>query len=231
MNPLRSTCMFLLSCFLVIAADAADPSSLRVLILGNSITLHAPAPNIGWTGNWGMAASEANKDFAHLLIGKLEAQTGRKVEAKIENIASFERRVAGFPSEEQVQGYLSFKPELIVIAIGENIAAWPDDAARKQFESEFIALVNRIHDPKHPEHTFLRTCFWANNAKDSMIQAVAKATNSTFVDIHELSGVEKYFARSERKFEHAGVANHPGDAGMQAIADAIFKSIAATASK
>ena len=33
----------------------------RVLFLGNSITLHAPAPNIGWTGNWGMAATRANR--------------------------------------------------------------------------------------------------------------------------------------------------------------------------
>ena len=33
----------------------------RVLFLGNSITLHGPAPAIGWEGNWGMAASTVRK--------------------------------------------------------------------------------------------------------------------------------------------------------------------------
>ena len=40
----------------------------KVLIYGNSIALHGPLAKIGWTNNWGMAASAPEKDFAHLVV-------------------------------------------------------------------------------------------------------------------------------------------------------------------
>ena len=48
---------------------AFDPAKKgpRVLFVGNSITLHGPSPKIGWTNNWGMAATARDKDYVHLL--------------------------------------------------------------------------------------------------------------------------------------------------------------------
>ena len=43
----------------------------RVLFVGNSITLHGPRPQIGWTNNWGMAATARDKDYVHLLQKKM----------------------------------------------------------------------------------------------------------------------------------------------------------------
>ena len=45
----------------------------RILFVGNSITLHGPRPQIGWTNNWGMAASSLDKDYVHLLQKKIAA--------------------------------------------------------------------------------------------------------------------------------------------------------------
>jgi len=44
-----------------------DTTIRRVLILGNSITIYSPAPQIGWYGDWGMAAGSKDKDFVHIL--------------------------------------------------------------------------------------------------------------------------------------------------------------------
>src|SRR6478736_813612 len=47
----------------------------RILFLGNSITLHGPSPSIGWTGNWGMAASTESRDYAHVLAARIPGAT------------------------------------------------------------------------------------------------------------------------------------------------------------
>ena len=54
------------------AFDAAKKGP-RVLFVGNSITLHGPRPQIGWTNNWGMAASARDKDYVHLLQKRIAA--------------------------------------------------------------------------------------------------------------------------------------------------------------
>ena len=51
----------------------------RVLFVGNSITRHAPKPDIGWYGDWGMAASSIEKDYVHVTVRMLEQAWGRKV--------------------------------------------------------------------------------------------------------------------------------------------------------
>ncbi len=57
------------------------------------------------------------------------------------------------------------------------------------------------------------------------MRAVASDAKAAFVDIKTLDRDEASMARSERRFEHAGVAAHPVDQGMKAIADAIFAAI------
>lgn len=36
-----------------------DGGNFKVLVYGNSIALHVPKADIGWTNSWGMAASAA----------------------------------------------------------------------------------------------------------------------------------------------------------------------------
>jgi alpha-galactosidase len=71
----------------------------------------------------------------------------------------------------------------------------------------------------------VRSSFWASAAKDEALQQACKAVGGIYVNITSLSKDESLYARSERPFKHAGVANHPGDKGMAAIADALVKAL------
>ncbi len=190
----------------------------KVLFLGNSITLHGPAPAIGWAGNWGMAASVKEKDYVHLLTADIARATGQSPEIRVRNIADFERGYDTFDFEKQ------FRDDLVVLAIGENVAELTTDEARANYAKAFARLLSILHQQSEST-VFVRGCFWKNETKDAIMRKATADAGATFVDIKELGGDESNAARSERSIEHAGVAGHPGDKGMRAIADAVFVAI------
>ncbi len=68
-----------------------EGAAIKVLFLGNSITLHEPAPAIGWNNAWGMAASAREKDYVHILLSHLREQYG-KVGYCICNVGEWEQK-------------------------------------------------------------------------------------------------------------------------------------------
>jgi hypothetical protein len=214
------------------AAETAKPRVVkkdRILFLGNSITLHAPAEHIGWTGNWGMAASAAEKDYVHLVVKALSKPGQAEAKAftpktMVENIATFERKYASFSMDERLKKYAAFKPTLVILAIGENVPALATEEAETQFFDSVRKPLRSIKDSADPT-IIVRSSFWPDAAKDKVLKRAAADAGGIFVDISKLSKDEGNYARSERKFEHKGVAAHPGDKGMKAIADAIVGAI------
>jgi len=223
-----ATLMILLG-HLAVAAEPAKPKLgelpvSRILYLGNSITLHAPAPHIGWTGNWGMAASAKEKDYVHLLTADIAKTAKTQPETMVRNIADFERGHAMYDIAEQLKPELDFHADLIILAIGENVAESASDESRDTYRAAFSKLIDELKSHGSPT-IFVRSSFWPNPAKDEIMRDVAEKAGATFVDISKLGRDEVNAARAERKFEHDGVAGHPGDKGMRAIADALFADI------
>ena len=225
----------ILSCIFVFggngsAGEAAAQESAtlikphRILFLGNSITRHGPKQDIGWTGNWGMAASAEEKDFVHIVARALPKRTNAAPEVMIKNIAEFERQYATYDAEAKLKDALTFGADLIVLAIGENVPALKDDAAKLQFGNGLRKLLRGLKADKQPT-IVVRSCFWPNQAKDQVLKQVCQEFGGIYVDIGRLAKDESNFARSERKFSHKGVAAHPSDKGMQAIANAILDAI------
>jgi len=207
------------------AQEAAPKTAFRkVLFLGNSITLHGPAPAIGWLGNWGMAASAADKDFVHLVTRALTESTGTAPEVMVRNIATFERQYDTCNVKEQWKEAFDFGADLVIVAIGENVPKLDSEEAEARFEKSVGQLLRDLKANGRPA-IVVRSCFWPNRAKDEALKRACRDADGTFVDVGALAKDESNYARSEREFSHRGVAAHPGDLGMRAIADAILTGI------
>ncbi|HEX4144120.1 MAG TPA: SGNH/GDSL hydrolase family protein [Pirellulales bacterium] len=196
----------------------------KLLFLGNSITQHGPKPEIGWTGNWGMAASAQDKDYVHVLATHIGKAAGGEPQILAKNIADFER---GHPTYDVAAGMkdeLAFRPDVVIVAIGENVPPLDSAEAKTKYRDAFVRLLTTLTKNGHPA-IFVRSCFWPNPEKDELMKQAAAETGAIYVDVGALGGDPANAARSERAIEHAGVAGHPGDRGMQAIADALWKAI------
>jgi hypothetical protein len=224
--------LFLATAQAAYAEEPAAPKRLKlgdvrcdkVLFLGNSITLHGPLPSIGWTGDWGMAASAAEKDYVSLVTARVAKAAGGKPETMVRNIADFERGFATYDVASGLKKELAYDADVIIVAIGENVPALTKDDDQQKFATAFAALLKELKATGE-RTVIVRSSFWADATKDGIMKQACKDAGGTYVDIGALGKDDKNFARSERQIEHAGVANHPGDRGMQAIADAIWTAL------
>jgi lysophospholipase L1-like esterase len=209
------------------AQSPAPGKPQKVLILGNSITRHGPKADIGWTGNWGMAASAEEKDFVHLIEKGFTERAGTDARPKVlaVNIAEFERNYATYDVPTKLKEATAFGADLIILAIGENVPALTTEDSKAQFKSSVLKLLATLNGDRNPR-IIVRSPFWANPAKDEVLKQAAQETGGVFVDISALGKDESNYARSERPFKNEGVARHPGDKGMQAIAEAILAKVA-----
>jgi len=236
--PAKSMVISVLMCCVVqLGADvigevrAGDPDVVfyrikanKILFLGNSITRHGPAPAIGWLGNWGMAASTQDNDYAHRVLKAIAQAAGREPQAIIANIASFERQYTTYDADSALEKELAFKPDLVIVAMGENVPALTTEPARTAFQASTNRLLRRLRENSNPV-LVVRSCFWPDPAKDAILKQACEEVGGVFVEAGASAKDESYFARSERQFSHAGVAAHPGDRGMKAIADAILEAL------
>lgn len=221
MSRILLTIIALLS-FSATASAQAQPQ--KILFVGNSITKHGPKADIDWHGNWGMAATSEDKDYVHLVTKSLSAKHGAQPEILVKNVADFERAHVGYDIAGKFADAAAFKADLIILCIGENVAALKTPEAQADYQAQVTALLKALKtNPKAA--IIVRSSFWANPAKDSAMRQACEAVGGTFVDIGALSKDEQNYARSERPYKHAGVANHPGDRGMAAIAEAIVKAV------
>ena len=190
----------------------------KVLIYGNSIALHAPKADIGWTNRCGMAASAPEKDFAHLVVAGLESKLGKKADFRIRNLATLERNfTTNIAAVAEIAADADWRPDYVVVAIGENV---PNiDTSNAAAYRKYLADIARPFADGGAK-IVMRSPFWRNAAKADCTAKAAAEVGAVYVDAGHLGGKDENKALG--LFSHGGVANHPGDLGMKRLADLIL---------
>lgn len=213
------------------SADSEARGGRRLLVLGNSIALHGIAPEIGWTNYWGMAASSAERDFAHLVWTGLERLEGTKFDCRIRNVYEAEKACGrGWDPAEKLKGEIEWSPDVVVIAIGENVPNLEEASGAREWADFLVGLGEAFKLANGSARIVYRTPFWPNEAKRLATIDAARRAGALVADIGQ-RGSDAAMQAGAARFAHKGVAHHPGDEGMKMIADAILGSLQQTCPK
>ncbi len=188
----------------------------KIIFAGNSITRHGVKEDIGWFGDWGMAASSIDKDYVHILM----KMVSEKIKARfcVAQVSRWEMQYnTGENVFEDFTPARDFDADIIITRFVENCPHNDsyDEFFYKKFE-EFINYLNKSGKSK----IIITTGFWHHPA-DEQLRIYAKNNNLPLVELGDLGELDEMKAIG--LFDHGGVANHPGDKGMEVIADRIWE--------
>ena len=209
MNFIKNTLLILCSILMLSCTKEEDiilKKDLKVLIVGNSVLKHAPASNIGWNGDWGMAASAPEKDFLNVYNRLLQVSDKYNyVDVSSKNIAGWENDFS-FNLNEFVD-LTSKNYDVLIVRLGENVSN----------TAEYQAALNKMINLFKSQNTkvIITGTVWEDPVKEGIHKKVALENGYTYIPFESFRINLKNYALG--LFENVGVANHPSDLGMQII--------------
>lgn len=176
-----------------------------------------------------MAASRVDKDYYHRVVNFLK-QKHKKVNSEVVNLAVWE--VQSHDRSETFmffEPYLSDKLDLVTIQFGENVSVI------NTFKQDLIVLINYVKRKCPKAKILVVGNFWKNINIDELKYSAAVACKVDYVSLEGIKDNQYYFAGmgtvvydkdgGKHIIEHEGVAVHPGDKGMEAIAGRIVEML------
>lgn len=209
--------------------EIVEPKSeaISVLCFGNSILIHGPSSDVGWTGNWGMAASTEQNDYYYSIQRMIEYEDYDNITWSRSSVAPLERAIderLDYDYASEIKAYLApsiakAQPDVIIFQIGENVSSAPTRESYAHALTKFAEYCMSVN----PEVQIIFCMpFWGGDAKCAGVMDAAKKLGFTYANLAQLN-LPEYKAIG--KFTHSGVAEHPGDAGMAKIAELLFEQL------
>ena len=219
-------------------ADAGAEEPLKVLIIGNSITQHTPSVPKGWIANWGMAATSREKDYVHLL-NTLAVAENQDVEMHWVNISEYEMYFYDWSKvTNDYSAYVDFDADIIIATFGANIknSANEGDSSYENDQTfnpeKYKAIIDHFN-PGNDAKVIAGATPLTLDSTVAIIEEAAETYSYTYVDMTGITGQDYTAAKYAEQLQTlfgvseitSGVLGHPGDDGMQSMADALWISL------
>lgn len=197
----------------------------NVLVLGNSITIH-PNTSIWPASNRGMAATKQEYDFCSIMQTQMRLKDNSTTVTRL-NISDWERDFTTSLST-LIGNNLTSNTNLVIIRLGENVT---DNSVFGNALTNLLTYIRGITTAR----VVVTSLFWANTSKDEIIKTFADSNRLTYIKINQFGNSsyeesmghyvynDDYTAISE--ITNSGVALHPSNKGMVAIANEILNSL------
>ena len=195
----------------------------NILFIGNSITLH-PLKDY-WRDERGMASSTKEKDFVHQVVNRAAATCD--VEYSAINYSEWEKMSSDRSRLlYQLDEILAEQYDNIVVQLGENVSDL------RTFGEDLEALICYINKKQPSAQVILVGTFWKNESLDQIKKTVAYNYNLPYIDLGDIQ-TEEYqagmgtmvsgYGGKMYRIDNYFVAVHPGDLGMEVIAERVFE--------
>ena len=200
-------------------------NTFNYLAIGNSLTKHGVCKY--WWNPVGMAASDADHDYYHLVRRGLEERFG-KVTSQAVNFSTWE--ITAHDRDQtfsKIDKLLDERVALVTIQLGENV---------KDFSTlleDYVSLIEHIRRKTGGKAQIIVVGdFWRD---ESVRASAAEKCGVDYVSLKAAQSDPKYRSRigavvfdpagNEHVVKHTGVAKHPGDEGMAFIAARILEKV------
>lgn len=217
-----------------------DGDTFRIVCIGNSVTQHPyvaqnDSPEGYWLQDWGMAASAREKDYAHVLEQKMVSIYG-ETSLEVYNYNAWETAEAsGIPRSTLLpnldplfEGEKGADTDLIILQLGESCTMFDN------LMQDYIDLINYVHS-KAPNAAIGVTATVIimdevrNAAVDNIKQMICQSMSLPYISMSGYNesmwvgeGTVIYNEQGEATVMSFIQRTHPGDSGMQYIADQIY---------
>lgn len=200
----------------------------KVLIMGNSLTLAS--------GQIGMAASNQSSDYYSLVKNKLMSLNSNAVVKPRLGAGQWETETTSAGRQkvfdEIISPQLDADTDIVIVQLIDNIN---NDDKKATFEADAETLIRNIKSKAPKSRVFWVARWFADDNLLAELKEACQAAGATQIDITDIARMSdtKSSIGATRTgadgttwtVKSAGEAAHPGDKGMQLIADRVSEAI------